>query len=58
MRPENLDADSIPSPPASDISPRPVIDYSEQWTDEDLRDFVRASIERADDGTVSAPIER
>lgn len=27
----------------NDISPRAVVDYSEEWTEEDLRDFTAAS---------------
>ena len=52
MTVETLYTESIKSLPAaerlrlatiilSDIPPRSVIDYSEEWTDEDLADFTR-----------------
>jgi hypothetical protein len=44
----------------NDISPRAVVDYSEEWTEEDLRDFTAATWSYAarslgeEDGNVSS----
>ncbi len=32
----------------SDISPRAVVDYSEEWSEEDLRDFTRSTWQHID----------